>query len=209
MTRAKADPNGKKPTAAQAKAVWDAEIEPTLDKVFVKLHAAGFTGMAFSTLQRWKAKGWRERKIATSEQAAAAKRVVAEVVDNAQPDGSPKPDDALEAEIKQFADITAADLAVQDTRESLIARILISKRIQRRATELVQFAPKETAALIEALKGPTSNVTVVIPEKPAAQPQPQPVSGRLIEHDANERPMTPLQASIREFKAQQGMKVVK
>lgn len=202
MKRANADPNGKKPTVAQAKAVWDAEIEPTLDKVFVKLHAAGFTGMAFSTLQRWRAGGWRHHKIPTPEQATQAKKVMAEVK-GTEPLNSAEPDD--EADLAKLKELALPSLAELATQEALIAQVMLSRRVQRRADILVTVTPKGAAEIITALKGPTSSVTVIMPDKPVEQPQP--VGGKMIEHDASERPLTPLQSSIREFR--QTMKVVK
>lgn len=211
MTRAPAVKGGKKPTVAQAKAAYDAEIDPTLDKVFVKLHAVGFTGMAFSTLQRWKARGWPERVKVLPEIAAEARKVVAEVIHNAppQPKAAPQDDDDDEPasdadEVKKLAETALAALSEMAMRESLVAQIMLARRVQSNATRLVRMAPKDAAKIIEALKGPTSNVTVVLPAKPGEQPQT--VGGKLIEHDANERPLTALQSSIREFRQ---MKVVK
>lgn len=192
-----------KPTVAQAKAAWESHTEPSLNNVLAVLHAAGFTGMSKSTLQRWHVKGWPERKIPTPEQAAVTRAVTKQVVDD-EKGADDKEAGSIEAELKVLADMAIAVLAETAARESLIAQVLLARRIQRRSMQLVQFAPKDAAKLIEALKkDPASNVTVVMPQKPDERGEPRTVGGNVIEHDGRHMPMTPLQNAIAEFRAQQ------
>lgn len=191
------------PSPAQAKAAWDTHANPSLNNVLAVLHAAGFTGMTKSTLQRWRANNWPERKISKPEDFAAAKEVTKKVVEAEEATAT-----ADEAEAKALAGTALAVLAETATRESLTALILLARRIQRHADMLVRAAPKEAAKLIEALKGPSSNVTLVMPGGVEQSAEPKTVGGNVIEHDAGDRPMTPLQQSIREFRSQQ-LKVVR
>lgn len=207
-----------KPTVAQAKAAWESHPAPSLNIILDVLHKAGFTGMSKSTLQRWKDKDWPEKQRprgrpalpkgnATVEEIATVKTVTKQVVDEEEAaDIAAKNED--EAEAKKLAEHALAALAETNTKESLIAQILLSRRIQRHADKLVKHAPKEAAKLIEALKGPSSNITLVMPNGVEQPAEPKTVGGNVIEHDAGERPMTPLQQSIREFRSQQ-LKVVK
>jgi hypothetical protein len=207
----KADPDGLKPTVAQAKAAWETHAKPSLNNVLAVLHAAGFTGMSKSTLQRWQSRGWPEPKIPTREAAAAAKEVAAavakeatqKVVDDAEA-AELEATTLDEADARAMADTALAVLTETATRESLIAQILVARRIQRHADRLVKQSPKDAAKLIEALKGANSNVTVVVPG--SADTEPRTVGGNVIDHDTGGA-LTPLQMHIRDYRAQ--MKVVK
>lgn len=196
-----------KPTVAQAKAAWESHTEPSLNNVLAVLHAAGFTGMAKSTLQRWHATQWAEprpRGRPTSAADVDATKEATQKAAAAEKAAEDKEAGEAEAEVKALADMALATLAEAAARESLIAQVLLSRRIQRRAMKLVKFTPKEAADLIEALKkAPASNVTVVMPQKPDERGEPRTVGGNVIEHDVGHVPMTPLQNAIAEFRAQQ------
>lgn len=199
-----------KPTVAQAKAAWEAHAAPSLNNVLDVLHAAGFTGMKKSTLQRWKAKGWVEPKPKGRPLSKEAVTTTKEVTQKAADDEDAAEiaaQTADEAEARKIAEGAVAVLSEAALKESLIAQILLSKRIQRHADKLVRQSPKEAAKLIEALKSEAKNITVVIPSKPE-ETGPRTVGGNVIEHDAGARAMTPLQRSIDEFRAQQ-LKVVR
>ncbi|MET4187602.1 hypothetical protein ABIB86_000449 [Bradyrhizobium sp. JR1.7] len=209
------------PTVAQAKAAWLSHPKPSLNNVLAVLHEAGFTGMAKSTLQRWQARGWPEKKYASAKAVRVAKDVsklvhdpvaAAQVAKDAIQDVADADLAAAttdEADAIKLAEIALAALAELATRESLTAQILLSRRIQRHADRLVKSSPKEAAKLIEALKGASSNITLVMPNGVETPAEPRMIGGNVIEHDGSERAPTPLQTSIREFRAQQGMKVVK
>jgi hypothetical protein len=207
----KVDPNGLKPTVAQAKAAYEAFPPPrSVDKVLDALHKAGFTGMARSTLDRWKNKGWPEPKIRgrpPSEETVAATKEVAEKAADAEDAAELAAQTEDEAEARKIAVGAVAVLSEAALKESLVAQILLAKRIQRHADKLVRQSPKEAAKLIEALKSEAKNITVVMPSKPE-ESELRTVGGNVIEHDAGARPMTPLQRSIDEFRAQQ-LKVVR
>lgn len=197
-----------KPTVAQAKAAWESHTDPSLNSVLAVLHAAGFTGMSKSTLQRWHATKWADlrpagRPPSTPEAIATAKAATQKAADDEKAAENTEAG-LIEAEVKALAEMALATLAETTAKESLIAQVMLARRIQRRAMELVQFAPNEAAKLIEALKkAPASNVTVVMPQKPDERGDPRTVGGNVIEHDVGRMPMTPLQNAIAEFRSQQ------
>lgn len=215
MTKpAKTDPNGPKPTVAQAKAAWEAHKKPTLNLVLKALQDAGFTGTVRSTLDRWKNSGWIEKRRrggpepATPEDVATIKGVTQKVADE-ETAVETKAIDAAAAEVKALRDLAGPPTSLEDVKriDVLIAEILLARRIQERPDYLVKFVAKDVGKLIESLKSPTA-LTVVMPstaEKPA---DPRTVGGTLIEHDASERPVTPLQKAIDEFRSQK-LKVVR
>lgn len=217
----KADPNGNKPTVAEAKAAWEAHPKPSLNNVIEALHAAGFTGMSKSTLQRWHDKGWPEQqaeahvgaKNARKEaEKAAAAEVVKEVTEKtlAEIKAEAVKNAAEEAAfIKELEGKAMSEIAELATKESLIAQIVLARRIQTHANMLVGMAPKAAAQMVLALKEKSSNVTLVMPnDVPVAPESPRVVGGRVIEHMASDAAPSPLQAAIREFKAKE-LKVVR
>jgi hypothetical protein len=217
----KADPNGNKPTVAEARAAWEAHPKPSLNNVLEALHDAGFTGISKSTLQRWQGSGWTEpsRESTTGAKSArrqAEKKEAAKIVEEVTQDLTDKmmaeakarqaQEDALLTELKDKAMSEIAELA---TKESLIAQIMLARRIQQHANLLVGTTPKAAANLVLALKEKSSNVTLVMPsDVPVAPEGPRVVNGRVIEHMAAEAAPTPLQMAIREFKSKE-LKVVR
>jgi nucleotide-binding universal stress UspA family protein len=218
----KADPNGNKPTVAEAKAAWEAHPKPSLNNVIDALHDAGFTGMSKSTLQRWHDKGWVEPQIEATRGAknarkeaekAEAAKIVEEVTEKTLAEMK-KEAEAKGAEevafIKSLEGKAMSEIAELATKESLIAQIVLARRIQTHANMLVGMAPKAAAQMVLALKEKSSNVTLVMPNDVPMAPEdgPRLVNGRVIEHMASDAPPSPLQAAIREFKSKE-LKVVR
>lgn len=213
MTTPRTDPKGPKPTVSQAKAAWEAHADPGLDNVLQALHDAGFTGTVRSTLYRWHKNGWPDhqnvgRRASPPEDAPKVKKVTEKVADD-EAVAEVKAIEAAAAEIKVLRDMAPAPTTLDEIKriDVLIAEIMLARRIQMHPDYLVKFTARDVGEMLKSLKASPSNVTVLMPgaEQPA---EPKTVNGTLIEHDAGERPMTPLQQSIREFRSQQ-LKVVK
>lgn len=204
----KTDPNGPKPTVSQAKAAWQAHEKPSLNNVLKALHDAGFTGTVRSTLNRWQKSGWADQHrtggpLRSPPQPAAAIKEVTDKVAADELTAAEKAIAVIEAEITELKKLAAPPATLDEAKriETLIADIILARRIQRYAGDLV-FS-KEGAKVLEALKG-AANVA----EAPAnTVVEPKTVGGNIIEHDATERPATPLQRAIHEFRSQQ-LKVV-
>lgn len=217
-----ADPNGNKPTVAEARAAWEAVPKPSLNKVIDALHDAGFTGISKSTLQRWHDKGWRElqtdqvkvgAKNARKEaEKAAAAEVVKEVTEKTLAEIKAEQKAAADEEaafIRELEGKAMTEIAELATKESLIAQIILSRRIQKHANLIVGTSPKAAANLMVSLKEKSSNVTLLMPDDvPMAPEAPRVVNGRVIEHAANDAAPSPLQMAIREFKSKE-LKVVR
>lgn len=222
MKKRNADPNGNKPTVAEARAAWEAVPNPSLNKVIDALHDTGFTGMSKSTLQRWQNAGWPELQDEQVKRGAKSARKEAEKVAAAElvKEVTEKTLAEIKAEQTKNADEEAAfikelegkamtEIAELATKESLIAQIVLARRIQTHANLIVGMAPKAAANLMTSLKEKSSNVTLLMPDDvPVAPEGPRVVNGRVIEHAANDAMPTPLQLAIREFKSKE-LKVVK
>ncbi len=206
-----------KPTVAQAKAAWEAHPKPSLNNVTAALHAAGFTGMVKSTLQRWQKGGWvgqhkpgpRPEPPASAEDVAATKEATQKVTEDETATETKGVADA-DAERTKLAETALSVLAEMAARESLVAQIMMARQIQNRAEQLIKFTPKDAAKLIEALKKePASNVTVVMPSKPAENGEMRTVGGNVIEHDGGERPLNQFEIALQHFQQERKLQVVK
>lgn len=206
---AETDPNGPKPTVAQARAAWEAHASPSLNNVMVALQSAGFTGTVRSTLYRWHKKGWPEsvRRGGWQRSPPQAAAVIKEVTDKVLTDeqaAAAKALAAFEAEVAELRTLAPPPTTLDEAKriDALIADIMLARRIQRFAVDLV--LSKDGAKFFEALKS-AANVA----EAPANTiVEPKIVAGIVIEHEKSLSELSPLQKSIREFRSQQ-LKVVK
>lgn len=202
--------SGKIPTIAEAKAVWDST--PERDRKYAKVARAiialGFDGFSQSRLYRWHLAGWVEIVAKPRPEPVPKPKSEPEMVEIAK-EGVEKAKVAEQqvevdnaAELAEIAKLDMTALAETATRESLSAQIVLAREIKKRAAHLIKFAPEESARLIKALKDPSSNVTLVLPNDVPAAPRDVTGNGygHVIEHDAREKPLTMTQQAILEFR---------
>lgn len=169
----------KRATPDQAKAAWEAHPAPSVRTVCEALREIGLS-CAVATLQRWHKAGWvlktNGRRKDHAKAAAKAQEAVAKGVDRQDDKTLTRLEmfAAEEATMKDRAEALGeieqdSELARQAMRTSLIAQIILSEQIIRRAAFLMEVAPDRAAKLIEALKGPAASTTIVIPPEQSKQ----------------------------------------
>lgn len=191
-------------TLAQAKAAWEAHPAPSIRKVMDSLELAGLS-CSLATMQRWrKAKFELKKRASRQTTAEQARAKVNKGIEQIEEKALTRIEqlEAEESEMRNLRDtlLTNSDseLARIAMRESLVAQILLSRQIQRRAVVIVELAPEKAPKMIEALKGPAASTTIVLPpgETSGQGDDAKVVQGRVIEE-------SPTQLAIAAFKARQ------
>lgn len=191
-------------TIDQAKAAWEAHPDPSLRSVAAVLREVGLD-CKVANLQRWHKAGWilkgkTRNEAKTSESAQAEVAMGVKKQDDAtltRIEAIQAEEAAMKARAEELGKETVdAELARQAMRTSLIAQIVLSEQIIRRAVFLVETKPEDVAKLIEKLKGPAASTTIVMPtEQPAENGNgARVVNGRVIEK-------SPTQLAIESFEA--------
>lgn len=196
-------------TIAQAKAAWEAHPDPSIRTVVAALKEAGLV-CSISTLQRWHKAEWALRRDVEANKRTTAEEASAKVGENVKKIEEKALSriemfEAEEAAMKKLAadlDVIESDseLSRKAMRKSLIAQIVLSEQIIRRAALLVELAPGKVASIMEALKGPAASTTIVIPQDNAPQGHngdgARVIDGRVIED-------SPVASAITAFKQRQ------
>lgn len=187
-------------TIDQAKAAWDAHPDPSIRGVVDAMQATGLI-CAIATLQRWHTAKWKLKKkthhVAVAEQAKAAVSEGVKRQDDAvlvRIAAMAAEEAALRARVEELGKIEQdSELARLTIRASMIAQIVLAEQVTRRAADLVERAPGKVGIIIEALKGPASSTTILMPS--AQTPQTggdgaRVVEGRVIEESATQLAIT-------------------
>lgn len=159
-----------------AREIWEAHPNPTIRAVAKAIEEAGYS-CSISTIQRWRKNGWAIAPRAPGMRRAVYDKAVEVIVKTDQ-----EVVDAA-AELREIKDDN--ELGRLATRESLIAQILLSREVAKRAHLLAETSPAKVAAIIDALKGESHTMVVMVPPAPANGDDAKLVNGNTVEPSAS------------------------
>lgn len=203
-------------TIDQAKAAWEAHPKPTIRSVIAALDEAGLT-CNLATLQRWRKAGWVRKGVTAADAKKLqdkASKAVAEGVGRHDKDVLTRievitqEEAAMKVRAGDLDKITDdSELARQAMRKSLIAQIILSEQIIRRAALIAEVTPDTVPDIIEALRSPFASTTIVLPIQMPAQPgQPNGDGAKIVDGRIIKEPST-TQVAIESFKQRQRERV--
>jgi hypothetical protein len=149
-----------------ARRAWEAHPKPTLRAVVQALAVQGLS-CSVETLRRWKIAGWISKNTHPHEITETIIKTVAHW-ENSCPDDIQAQIEREEANVEQQRetlvkiDNTTLHLTELEIRETLAARIIMTRQISKHAHKLVRFSPEIAAKLLAVLKMPNAPTTVVI-----------------------------------------------
>lgn len=196
-----------KATLAQAQAAWNAHPNPSIRNVAKALQDAGLT-CSIASVQRWHAAGWTDRRRGPrspevmEERARKQRRAKASTVAHDAVDAVMNLVQGDMVRVEALDRQDDAELVRQATRKELIARIIFSEELAKRAAFLVETSPAKVATIIEALKGAAANTTIVVPPADSPGDDAKVVNGRSVEKSAT-------QLAIERFQDRRRLEIVR
>lgn len=168
-------------TIDQAKAAWEAHPAPSIRSVVAALEEAGLA-CNVATLQRWRKAGWvlKGKTVSAADAKKLQDKAAKAVADGVKEHGDKvltrievitQEEALMKVRAGELDKITEdSELARQAMRKSLIAQIVLSEQIIRRAALIAEVAPAAVPDIIEALRSPFASTTIVLPIQMPAQP---------------------------------------